>query len=243
MRIWMMLWMLIGISVAIGAAPKTGGREWNVVNNAVKAHRSATVIPLMEQSAALDPFNVDIKYDLGTLYLSQGRLGLAVWNLEKAMALSPRDRAIRTNLKAAHQRVHGVPSATPIWDAVLDLARWVTPTEAAWGWMGFTTLLSVLALGWGVRQVSSRTLRVGVLVWSILTIPIAIRVWDVLTPRGVVVGSALKLRISPDMAAPSITDVPAGTVVRLPDFRVGWVQLELPDGIMGWGTVDDIRPL
>lgn len=243
MRFWMMIGLIIGVSAAVWAASTADGQEWALVNNAVKSHRVSAGISIMAHSVKSDPSNPELLYDLGTGYLMVGKVGPAVWNLEKARELMPRDRAIRANLKAAHQRVHAVPSATPIWDAVVDLMRWVTAKEAAWGWIGLTTILSALGLGWGIRRVPLSSLRIGVVVWSVLTIPVAVRMWDAMSPRGVVIVPTFKLKISPDVAAPSVTHVPAGTVVRLPDFRAGWGQIQLPDGIMGWGAVDDVRPL
>jgi len=218
-------------------------REWTMVQSAMEKKGPSAAIPLLERAVQSDPTNADLAYDLGTAYLMADRVGPAIWYLETAVMVSPRDLNIRKNLLAANQRIRHIPTTTPIWDVVVGGLRWVTAVEAAWGWILMTSILSIMAILWGFRRISTAELRLGIVVWAILTIPTGIRIWDAMSPRGVVMGPRMALRVMPQGDASTIADVPEGTVGRLTEFKGGWVRIQLPDGMIGWGPLDDIRPL
>jgi hypothetical protein len=195
---------------------------------------------------AAAPMTSDAAYNLGTSSIREGKVGAGIWALETARALSPRDSDIAYNLTAARQRVRApIPPGMPVWDAILDGLRWVSPIEALGVWMGVTTLLCSLIFAWLGLEKSVRgwVLQTTTIFWLILSIPVGIRVWDARSPRGVVMASVLKVRISPDQDAVSVADAPAGTVVRLVEFRPGWIQIQLPDGTLGWGALGAIQKI
>jgi hypothetical protein len=231
----------IGLALPIFATQKM--TEWGLVQKAMQQQSGAnTALQLLNRSAKMGPVNADLAYNLGTAYLMTGQTGNAIWYLETALEMRPRDQDIRNNLASAQQKVKGISTATPVWDAYLSLGRWMTLGEVAWIWLVATLSMVVLMLMSSLGRCHIKYVRWALLVWGVLSVPVGIRTWDAVTPRAVVIHK-MKLRVSPDLDAVTISDVPSGTVGRITGYQVGWIQIQLPDGATGWGVRGDIRSL
>lgn len=236
-RIGLVAWILSVASIQIVAA-----KEWDMVQNAMSQNQRKTAEFLLKKAVNAGPVNADLAYNLGTVYLMQDNLGEAVWYLETAKVLRPRDRAIRQNLAAAHQRVRMEPM-TLVWDAVLEWGRWISIGEAAWICLSVAAVFSVALLLSVVGRFRRNWVIVIGSICVLVAVPMGIRIWDGLTPRAVVVADRFQLKVSAHSDAITISDVPGGTVCRITEFSVGWLQIQLPDGAIGWGSRDDIRLL
>lgn len=192
----------------------------------------------------------DVLYNLGTVALAQGDLGLAVLSLERALRAGGRAEDVEAQLALARERqLDKVVGAMAEEDFLPRLVaatdgRAVTLVFLA-AWLGGFALLGLYRL---VRP-ASRTL-VALLAALVLlaAIPAALllaaHAWvHHSVHEAVVRAPTLQARDLPQDKARVAFEVHAGLKVRVLDRSGPYVHLRLPNGLQGWAQAEGIEAL
>lgn len=192
----------------------------------------------------------DVLYNLGTAALNKGDLGHAVLYLERAARRGPVDDDLQNNLAAARERqgdkVVGAVSGDPF---VLRIAR-ATPAKA----VAIAFLLTWL--GGFAGALAFRFLRPGNRTWAAvaagvlftLAIPTALLLGAHVyaaksVQEGVVLTDTLQARELPSEESRVSFEVHAGLKVRLIQTDGRFVQIRLPNGLVGWAEKEGIAEI
>jgi tetratricopeptide (TPR) repeat protein len=188
----------------------------------------------------------DVLYNLGTAYLSQGRLGEAVLYLEQAKRAGGSED-IDANLAAAKAKqldqVIGAGGHEPF------LQRLVAGTN---GWFASWLFLISWALGF-FALIASRLRRLpalrlaGGLLLSVATVSGLVvgahaYVQSTVT-EGVVIANELKAYELPKESAKISFEVHAGLKVRLLETSGKFVRIRLPNGLEGWAQIQGVAEI
>lgn len=189
--------------------------------------------------------NVDVLFNLGTAELRQGRLGMAVLYLERALRLDPSDADARANLEAARKlrvdKLVGAPEEVgneePFASRLASHTRgdaWALAFLALW----IAGAAALLARRWAPARMRGALLAAGLLA-ELGAIPCAAvtAVHAFVEARGrdaVVVASSLKVREGPQESFKASFEVHEGLKVRLLDREGGFRRIQLANGLQGW---------
>ena len=191
----------------------------------------------------------DVLFNLGTLYLAQGKLGEAVLYLERARR-SGRAPDVEGNLAIARTKqldqVVGAAAEEPF------LQRVVAATSEPWvSW----TFLSTWAAGFGLLLLF-RFLRPGKRAWAAVAAGLSLAValaagslvavhWYVASTvtEGVVLAKELKAREFPKESGKVSFEVHAGLKVRVLEGSGKFVRIRLPNGLEGWTEREGVADL
>ncbi len=188
----------------------------------------------------------DLEYNLGTALLRQGKLGLAVLHLERALRLDPSDADARANLDRARQlrvdKLVGAPEERPGEEplaqriaAHTDGQLWTALFLGLWCLGGL-----LLAALWIARPPALRAAcKVAGSSLLLLALPCAAvtACHAYLRERAheaVVVVEALPVREGPQPDAKPAFEVHEGLKVRVLDQEGGFRRIRLSNGLQGW---------
>ncbi|NBV41456.1 hypothetical protein EBR96_01630 [bacterium] len=119
--------------------------EWEMVRRSAATNPPKTTQILIERLVKSDPGNPILLYNLGTVALSAGDTGTAVWAFESSLRYAPRDSDTRHNLAAARQRIISpIRPASSVSEIALSALGHISLTEAVWIWLMISTPL----IGW-----------------------------------------------------------------------------------------------
>ena len=199
-----------------------------------------------EQLVASGFGGADLSYNLGTAYLKQGKLGLAVLHLERAVRDDPTDQDARANLEKAHRmrvdRLVGAPEETtgeePLPSRIASRTRadsYGLAFLVLWLLGGFALVLR--------RLVASLERRAGMLALGLLALLAALPCGVVLAchayvreeaHEAVVVAPSVPVREGPKDSFKTSFEVHEGLKVRVVDEEAGFKRVKLANGLEGW---------
>ncbi|MFQ5790350.1 MAG: tetratricopeptide repeat protein [Acidobacteriota bacterium] len=190
-------------------------------------------------------------YNLGNAYFKSGQLGLAILSYERALRLMPGDEDTQANLDFANELIADVVEGAELplflrW--AVELYQALRPDFWA-GILSFTFVLggiatSVLLLG---RWPPLRTLSVYALViLGFLAIVsagvLAAKLHSVSDQvEAVVLVPSSDVRSGPGETNPQLVEVHEGFKVAVLGEREDWLQVRLPNGLVGWIRQEDIE--
>ena len=246
------------VATASAAPPLSPGRQRELLQEALNAFDQAVALAARDPQQAAQLYarsaetfetllraglrNPAVYYDLGNAYFRLGKLGRAILNYRRAARLAPRDPQIAANLRYARHRVE--PYIAPSGTArLLDrLLFWVAMTTAH---QRLTLAAIAGALGWGLLTLRLRWRRrellavglVGVALNLLLVGSIVVEQRQQANrPPAVVVDHDHVLRMGRGEGYDPVLSQPLGPGVELHILttRGGWVEVQLPDGHVGW---------
>lgn len=180
----------------------------------------------------------------GTAAARAGRLGHAVWHLEGARRLRPRDDVVETNLALVRARLGQSPSeAASFAESLRRLPLRLTAREARLVVAGLVGLGLVL-LAW--RRSRLRPAPGYGLVVAVLVLALGAWVFDRGArardrQRAIVLEDAVALRAEPDRTGSINFRAGAGTIVVAEERRGEWRLVETREGARGWVPADAVR--
>ena len=175
------------------------------IETAVEKQVAAEAAPTVEERQQLlnDALAIYLSYvgdspsarllnNIGEIYVSFGRYGMAIWYYHQALAFAPRDPIIRNNLQAAATQANVAFMQQEEWWSDLWGLRWFSPLERtllAIGAIGLTFVLFSLNVwlpGYGFRGC-----------WRVFAIGTSVVVLALLTYGLFVPGKAVVLQAMP----------------------------------------------
>ena len=220
------------------------------LEGAVAAYRAGRYDEAWTRFAALAEAEPDARRrgvlhaNAGTAAARASHLGHAIWHLEGARRLLPRDAAVATNLALVRARLgQGAPEAGQFAESFWRLPLQLTTRESRLAVAGLVSL-GLLLLAWrrsGSRVAPPRALVVVVLLLAVATWAFdrAARARDL--ARAVVLENAVAMRAEPDRTGSINYRAGAGTIVAAEDARDGWSLIETREGARGWVPQDAVR--
>ena len=217
---------------------------------AVAAYRDRRYPAALESFAALaaeepDPGRRAVLHaNAGTAAARAHQLGEAIWHLETAGRLAPRDAVVRRNLERIRGRVTGQDTSetSQFTEALLRLPLILTPAET--GRLVAALLAAALLLlagrraGWLGRGLTWTALILLALAGGCWLATERARAQD--AQRAVVLEDA-PVRAEPGPKGTVLFRLGAGTVVRDEQQRGDWVLIETAGGGRGWALVETVR--
>ncbi len=190
----------------------------------------------------------------GTAAARGNRLGEAVWHLESAQRLTPRDPTVELNLAQVRALVGtGETEASHFTEALLRMPLWLTPAEvelAVAGLVGLALLVAALwrLAGGGGGEARGPARPLGWLAVALLVIALGAWAWDRSVRRAaardaVVVTEIVAVRGEPQDDGRVLFRLSAGAVVGDEEVRRGWRLIETSEDARGWVPLDAVRPL
>ncbi len=257
-----MTWHSALACVALAAAIMTGCTQSAPAPMSGDIAVDDALIAELDAHVAAEPRDADAAMNLGIAHARRGALGEAVYRLEMARLVAPRDRDIQDALALTHQRarmerasampnltiVEGEPESMAWWRffRAFGPAAWAfTLLGGSWLWAG-----SVLARRrlqrQGLRDVALVTALIG-----LLAVGAGVALWAGRLVTGarivpaVVVASEPAYREAPDELSPRRRhpNLYEGAVVLQVEERGTWRLLDLADGTRVWVDDDTARPI
>ena len=192
-------------------------------------------------------------YNLGNAYFKAGRLGRAILNYERALALLPGDEDVQANLAYARGLVAGAVEPVPLplaigW--VVELYRGLGPDALARLLSSSFLLGGVAVTLWLVTGGTRfrRTLLATLLVTGVLALgsggALAAKLWSQ-TGRveAIVLSDNAYLRSGPGETNPRLAEIHEGLKLRVLGERDDWLQVALPNGLVGWIRRDQVETI
>jgi tetratricopeptide (TPR) repeat protein len=239
----MKAWLLIAALAAAGRAQTAPDAQKKY--DAGDYTGAATAYEKLAQNA---PAEAAWRYDLGNALFKAGRLGPAIASYERAFALAPRDRDIRSNLDFALKRAGEelVPAGVP--PALFTLFHWASmPELAGLHWLGCWAAL-LLGAAWLLRAERRPLLEPYLLaacaLWLLAGAWWGARGWAEPAHPGVVIQSTAELRSGPgDNFSVSFT-VPEGRRVEILSEQGPWLEIGLlKEGARGYVRAEAVEAI
>lgn len=202
-----------------------------------------TAIEQYEQLIAESVTSPSVFFNLGNAYYRNGRLGAAIANYERALALDPHLDGARENLEhAVHHttRQLGRPLPPP-WEQSLlfwhyGIGRTQTCVLAGGCWVVFWVLL-------GLRQWHPiRYLRFIAVVFFIFSMAFGVSAWAKLHPTALAVADQDRISVhyGTDNAETVRFELNSGDRVLVDMRKNGWSRVTTVDGQRGWAHDDEL---
>lgn len=241
---------LLAVGVAHGeqdSGEAAAAKAYGAGNYAEAARRYKVLVETHGPSA-------DLLYNLGTARAEAGQPGRAIFALERARVLAPRDEGIARNLDIVRQRVriarmekrasHALTEGEPDDIFWYRVATWFDPVVLAWIVVLFNFLtFGALAVRRSLRAGALRdTFAVGaMLAVTGLVLSLSTLLFHAAVTRNVQIGVVLDetAQLHQTPTATALTrghpDVYPGAVLRVLDQRSdGWTKVRVVDDTVGW---------
>ena len=186
-----------------------------------------------------------LHFNLATAAFYDSQLGRAIFHYRQAYSLTPRDQAIRHNLKLARDEVHnGSPPKPGVWQRLtgfFTLNEWtLIATIPLTSWLIWLTAINILP-DWQKRGAIIRPLLGGI---AIILALIAIFTWRNQTSyKWAVINGETVARFGPVKASPDQFKWFDGAEVEIDRVHGDWFLARDITGRQGWVHSDSIlRP-
>ncbi|MEM7792613.1 MAG: SH3 domain-containing protein [Verrucomicrobiota bacterium] len=196
------------------------------------------------ESAALENETAAVRHNLALAAFQNGQVSEAVWQLERAVQLDPRNREYRFKLEALRQEL-GLFAQSPAWYALaasaLPANHWILIIN-----LGIWGGVLALTLPW----IRSRKLGIFgklTLFASILSVLVAAPLlWlnlDRLDRAILISSESIELYAAPASAAPVAGTGRAGERAKILQVHNDFYEVKTEGKVIGWVPGDLIRPL
>lgn len=194
--------------------------------------------------------NGAVYYNIGNALLKQQRIGEAILAYERAKRLLPRDADVTFNLEYA--RALALDKLEP-WNAnvimrfLVSVRDWLTPNEVSLAVLVTYLLLVIVILLFIIspRRQRSLILFVGILPATVFLFAGTILISQVFARHAVteaiVLTSDVTARTGPGESYSTVFEMHAGAKVRIQREKLDWVEIQLPNKVIGWVRQNEIE--
>ncbi len=197
------------------------------------------------------PADIDLMFNQGTAWAHQGELGLALWRYHQALRHDPRDRALHHNLKVIDPdyRQKLALSPLPPLDRLyyfLTGDEWLTLASAAALAAMAAGTLALLSARDGRARARLRTLALGCVLASLMTLPFAAThyVQDFPGRRAIITHEKAVVRAGPSENSLQTWSPALGTIVRIRDKHSSdWLLIDIGNQGTGYISANQLRRL
>lgn len=230
------------LSVLMVAAAKQPGDHWASANSFYVQKNYDSAAAHYEQIARLAPQNATLYFNLGNTYYRLNNIPMAVLNYERALRINPDYKAAAENLALAHNRITNHIAET---EDIFFVNWWhsLTSPRMADTWAIAALLLFLLVIGLqlgklfqvnAVLQIPPQVSGIALLLCcSLLGLGYKAAANKIAHGTAVVMEQDTPLMNSTHDGKPLVL-VPEGTTVKIRNEKGGWVEVNLPDGRVGW---------
>ena len=236
------IWCCCNLLAISALADDHTAANWQKGNDcyARKAYDSAAYF--FEQIAALKPINAEVYYNLGNTYYRLNKIGPAVVNYERALKISPSMQNAAENLALTENRI---TNHIQVVNEIFFVKWWnnmTHPTHAsAWSVAALIIFLLML-LTIGLRRLKPGMANqfpiqivfvLGFFWLCTITMALIVSARAAHHDAAVVMQNDSPL-MPPDLHSKPITQLPEGTTIEVLDEKDSWVEVRIPDGRVGW---------
>ncbi|GAK60137.1 hypothetical protein U27_00028 [Candidatus Vecturithrix granuli] len=191
-----------------------------------------------------------VYYNLGNALLKSQKIGEAILNYERARRLLPRDEDVAFNLQYARALTLDKmeqESDGKILEMLKQMREAFTPDEVGFVMLFFFLLLSLLMIMgiFASRQWRKRLLYIGALpalfwiVSGILFMSIASHYSS--TTEAILLAPQVEAKTGPGEGYSAVFAIHEGARVRIQRERLDWVEIQLPNKVIGWVMRKDLE--
>lgn len=210
---------------------------WEDGNLAYQNGDYSTAINRYESISAYDG-RAMVLYNMGNAYMQTGQLGRAIWALEKAHTLAPNESDITHNLKTAAARIQN-----PYADNTFILLKWwkrvadmLAPN--AWSLLFFVMVVMTVYL-LSRFFIQKKRQNAGLIGSALLTVLVGSLLWQSIhniatKDYGIVVKSMETYHTDEGQTQVVERSIPEGTKVKILSKETAAMQIQLPNGIVGY---------
>ena len=206
-------------------------------------------IPLYD-SLAQHVRSAEVEYNLGNAYFRSRNVPMAILHYERALRIAPNDGDVRHNLQLAHNltvdRIENDSDSgiTEWWNGKL-----LSVGESNWAWLGILMAFlfaGFMALFFWRRQSNIRQVFIGLsglsLVLCILFSSFSFSARSAMVARdaAIIILPKLDVLSAPNENATDLFVLHEGTKVRVIKEDMTWVNISLPNGLIGWVRKADL---
>ena len=230
---WLVLALLCSLAADLAAA---GADAIAKANEEYKAGRFAEAAQLYESAIKAGETNAALFYNLGNAKFKTDKLGHAVLNYERALALEPQHPEALANLGLARDRARALELQRKRWDRVtarISVAQSSITVSASF-WIAAFALAGLLT----VRRRSGWL--AGLLVMSLVVLALSAAALYLRETGNkgrdfaIVTEPKVEARVATADSAGTVLMLPPGSEIKILSTRGDWIYAALPNELRGW---------
>jgi len=210
-------------------------------------------ISVYENLLATNGQSAQIYYNLGNAYFKINQIGKAVLNYERALFFDSNDNDTEYNLELANQRIRDkieavAPSIFELWWRAY--ISWFTSI----GWSVIAILLIWIALGGFVIYRYERFIQFQREGFYVFLIALILFLFAFAAAAGrslvdknyqfaIVMSPSAVIKSEPSESSTNLFLIHEGLKLQLLNTESNWIEIEMPDGNIGWIKNEDIVPV
>lgn len=212
-----------------------------------EAGKFAEAIAMYQQIVDSGLRNGYVYYNLGNALLKQNRIGEAILQYERAKRLLPRDEDVAYNLEYARaSTMDNVTAASGRLAAAFERARaHFTPQEVAgFFWLCYLLLTALIIAfifaphEWKLRLIYFMLLPAFCVLGSAVLLLTQISLED--GNEAIVISAKADAKTGPGPEYSTIFEIHEGANVRIQREKLDWVEIKLPNKVIGWVRPQDV---
>lgn len=212
-----------------------------------EAGKFAEAIAMYQQIVDSGLRNGYVYYNLGNALLKQNRIGEAILQYERAKRLLPRDEDVAYNLEYARaSTVDNVTAASGRLAAAFERARaYFTPQEVAgFFWLCYLLLTALIIAfifaphEWKLRLIYLMLLPAFCVLGSAVLLLTQMSLED--GNEAIVISAKADAKTGPGPEYSTIFEIHEGANVRIQREKLDWVEIKLPNKVIGWVRPQDV---
>lgn len=249
-----MRYSLLLLGLIIGILPADGQevfRQFEQANQLYRDGKYAGSAELFEQILRQGYESPELYFNLGNAYFKSENLPAAILSYERAYRFSPNDEDVRYNLRIVNLRITDKIEPIPKlffvewWESFMNLT-------SSGGWAA-----AVIASGWLVALCASlfvvlrsEFIRRLLFMCGLVLLFVALTAGlcgyqryhaEYGTLHAIVFTRSIPVKSAPDAGSVDLFVLHEGVKVELLDTVGNWKKIRLPDGKVGWLTIDNIE--
>ena len=222
-------------------------------NKLYKQEKYNQAIEKYLQATKTDKISPELYYNLANAYYKTNKVAPSIYYYEKALALNPHDKAIKSNLEMAKQMTldNIEPMPKTIWQK-LSKSTIQQLNYNTWAYLavGFMFIFALLFLRYHFANETStkRILFITSIVSAVFTL---LSVWFAFQTYtieknnrfAIVYVPETSIKNAPMLSADKVFTLHEGTKVKVLKTKDNWKKIKIADGQTGWIIADELKEL
>ena len=190
-----------------------------------------------------------VYYNLGNALLREKRVGEAILAYERAKKLLPRDEDVTFNLEYARaltlDKMEGWSSGK-FESLIVSTRDFFTPNEVSVCFLGMYVILTILMISfifasrrWKIRMIYGSILPVLLFLFSGIVLFAQISA-NTSVAEAILLAQKTEARTGPGEGYSTVFEIHEGAKVRIQREKLDWVEIKLPNKVIGWVMQKDL---